>query len=288
MTRRLVLTADDLGVHPAADREILALLAEGAISATTMIVVAPASAETARLLRATGGGVEPRLHVALTRPREPFDAGRTPAGALPWRPLGRGTGTLTDATGAFPVDPATVVAHGSAADVTAELAAQLAWMRAAGLRPTGLDSHSGVLYGQHGLLEAALRFCAEHGLAFRLPRSLGSTLGASLSPAARTGHVEALALADELGVRLPETIATAWLPGAALESYEQLRATYLDALVALPEGTSEVFCHPAPEEATTGLPPAEARKRSWELRLLRDPTFTDALGREGIEVVPTW
>ncbi|HIY24582.1 MAG TPA: hypothetical protein H9837_09820, partial [Candidatus Brachybacterium merdigallinarum] len=53
-------------------------------------------------------------------------------------------------------------------------------------------------------------------------------------------------------------------------------------LAELPEGTSELFLHPAPD--AKGIP----AERVWESRLLRDEAWHDALQREGITLVSSW
>ncbi|MGH3705633.1 MAG: ChbG/HpnK family deacetylase, partial [Agromyces sp.] len=64
MTRRLVLTADDLGREAGTSVEIARLAADGAITASTVIVVAP-DAEAAATAVARPG-IVPRLHATLS------------------------------------------------------------------------------------------------------------------------------------------------------------------------------------------------------------------------------
>ncbi|WP_149203024.1 ChbG/HpnK family deacetylase [Actinotalea subterranea] len=284
--RRLVLTADDLGVDARTDDAILALLAEGLVTATSLIAVAPAAARAAgRLvrdlgLRADGRRVEPRLHATLTSPRE------GPA----WRPLVTGAASLVTADGVLPVDPVVVGARAEPVDVLAELAAQLSWMRAAGLDPAAMDSHSGTLYGLHGrsFLTQTLGFCAEHGLALRLPRDPVLYVGGELPADLARAHRGAVELADSLGVRLPAAIVTNRRSAADLGGYDGLRDHYVRQLAALPEGVSELFMHPAPEEVAARLDGPDGVTRAWELRLLRDPVFTRALDREGLTLSAAW
>lgn len=278
MQRQLVITADDLGADADIDAAVVDLLQDGLVSATTLIPVAPAAADAVTRLRAAGF-VSPRLHVALS-------TGREWAG---WRPLAPDVSSLTGPDGALPVDGGVAEHRAAPEDVVREMEAQLGWMRAAGLRPRALDSHSGTLYGLHGrsLAGTAVAFCAEHGLDFRIPRRLGPVLGRA-ARGLRASHRAAVAQADELGVRLPEVLLSAWLPGRLTLSYPQLRAEVLAQLRRLPPGTSELIVHPAPRTAAARLAAGDGRKRLWELRLLRDPAFHRTLRREGITVVPAW
>jgi predicted glycoside hydrolase/deacetylase ChbG (UPF0249 family) len=278
MTRRVVITADDLGREPGTTEMITALLAEGHASATTLITVSPAAEDAAQ--RVAQIGVLPHLHVTLTSDR----------GQPRWPAIG-GVSSITDPDGTLTDDPFALASRGGADDVIGEADAQLEWMRQRGLSPVAADSHSGTLYGLHGgslaeqMLGVALRWCARHGLAFRLPRDPGPYFGTALPAHLARLHEHAVALADELGVALPQTIATNRRSASELGSYERLREDYLRRLSALPEGTSELFLHPSREDAATS---PDGIVRVWEARLLRDPKWHDALEIEGVGVVAKW
>jgi len=271
MTRRLVITADDFGREPDTTQVIAELLAQGQVSATTLIVVSPHAADAAS--RVEGLGVVPHLHITLTSDR----------GLPRWRPLSSAS-SLVDPDGALVDDAFVLQRQGEAADVMREADAQLAWMSHHGLTPAAADSHAGTLYGLHGRswLKEILGWCRRHGLAFRLPREAGLYFGGPLPPQLAQVHENAVALADTLGVRIPQTIATNRLGAAELGSYQRLRDNYLRLLAAVPEGTSELFLHPS------GPCGAEGIVRVWETQLLQDPVWHNALQSEEIEVVRQW
>ncbi|MFI9554786.1 ChbG/HpnK family deacetylase [Nonomuraea endophytica] len=271
MTRRVVITADDLGREAGTTEVIVALLAEGQVSATTLIPVTPVAKQAADQVRALG--VIPRLHVTLTSEH----------GLPRWHPL-NGAASLTDPDGTLTDDPFVLGAQGEAEDVIREADAQLRWMHDRGLTPVAADSHSGTLYGLHGRswLAPALEWCARHGLAFRLPRDAEPYFGGPLPPELAAAHENAVALADTLGVAIPQTIATNRRTLPELGSYERLRDCYLRRL---PEGTSELFLHPSREDAVSG---ADGVLRAWETRLLRDAAWHKALESEAVEVVGGW
>ncbi|WP_420114603.1 ChbG/HpnK family deacetylase [Pseudactinotalea sp.] len=269
--RRLVLTADDLGRDPHTDATVLALLEAGHVSATTLLAVGPGAAAAAAGAHALG--TTPRLHATLTSER----------GLDPW-PARSGCAAVMDDGGVLPLDGSLARARASVGDVVGEVAAQLTWLRGRGLAPAGVDSHAGTLYGLDGApwLAAVLRWCAEQGLAFRLPRDLRPYLG-EVAPELAAQHAHAVALADSLGVALPAAMITNRADAAELGSYESLREQMVAALDTLPVGTSELFLHPA-----DGLPGPTGRIRSWEARLLRDPAWHDALTSSALEIVPDW
>lgn len=270
MTRRLVITADDLGRDPASTDTILALLAEGLVTATTLIPVAPDSALA--LERAMALGVTPHLHLTLTSEQ----------GIVPWRPLSAGA-SLADADGTLPHDPFALGARGKPSEVVTELNAQRAWFLHHGGTPVAADSHAGTLYGLHGRswLAETLQWCHEHDLAFRLPRDPRPYLGTDIPAELVGAHERAVALADELGVALPQTIITNRQSADDLGDYSALLAAMQRIIGALPEGTSELFLHPTSRGASTPV-------REWETRLLRDPAFRATLAAEEIELVTGW
>ncbi|WP_219513181.1 carbohydrate deacetylase [Nonomuraea ceibae] len=274
MRRRVVITADDLGREPGTTDVIAGLLAEGHVSATTLICVSPEADRAVARVRELG--VVPRVHVTLTSER----------GLPRWRPLNGGA-SLADPDGTLSDDPMVLGARGEAGDVIGEADAQLRWMRERGAAPVAADSHAGTLYGLHGRswLAEALEWCARHGLAFRLPRDPEPYFGGPLPPPLAAAHERAVAYADALGVAIPRTIATNRRTAADLGGYERLRDDYLRRLAALPEGASELFLHPSSEDAVTG---PDGVVRTWEARLLRDPVWLDALRSEDVEVVPGW
>lgn len=279
MTRQLVVTADDLGIDAPTNAAIVDLLAQGLITSTTLMTVAPAARDAVARVRAAGVAT-PRLHVTLTSARE----------LSPWRPLAPGVHSLTDMRGAFHVDPSRFEAGAADEHVAAEMSAQLGWMRDAGLEPAAVDSHSGSLYGFRGrsFLPTVMDFTSAQGMGFRLPRRFGRLVTAVLPRSVRRRHADAVERADAGGVRLPETMIGSWLPGRLLVTYAQLRHDVLTQLRALPEGISELVMHPAPAAAVRRMPQAEGRKRVWELALLRDPVLHRVLRRERIELVPAW
>ncbi|UFU03156.1 ChbG/HpnK family deacetylase [Ruania suaedae] len=270
--RRLVLTADDLGRDEATTAEILALAREEAITATTVIPLAPGSAGAAAQI--TTAHLAVRVHLTLTS--ESGESGES--GVAAWRPLAHGP-SLVEEDGTLPTDPYRLGARGETADVLIELEAQLAWARAHGVEPAAADSHAGTLYGLHGRswLEPALRWCAGHGLGFRLPRDLTPYLGGPAPEPLHSAHTAAVALADELGVPIPQAMVTNDRTAAQWGSYQAFRAGMLDRVAALGEGTSELFLHPSPV----------SQIRSWEARFLRDPVVRSELAHD-VTLVEGW
>ena len=290
MSRRLVITADDIGLDERTVGAVAELARAGRLSAVSVIPMAPGAFQALEILRASpvpsgrspmGGqglnaGLSIGLHATFTA-----DLAR---GA--WGPLSPGASLVRPGGRQFHTNVVDFAAAAHPQDVLAELRAQIALLRDSGVRPSHLDSHHGAIYGLVGpdFVQVALEVCAENGLALRLPRTLPWAMG-EVAPSARLTHERGIAAADALGVRLPETIMTEWRPGAALSGYADLRDSYLAMLRQLPDGLSEIFLHQAPPPTPGTRCSSALAKRVWEYRLLHDDAFGEALATEGIEVV---
>lgn len=278
--RRLVLTADDFGYDRASDALILELLAEGAVTATTVIAPSNLLEVDARGLVDLGGACG--VHLTTSS-----DGGREP-----WSPVGGSAAdALVEPDGFFPADPAAAEERATVEAVTAEVAAQHGRLMELGLAPNRVDSHSGTIYGLHGrsMLEPVLVFCAQHGLGLRLPKRLDLYVGDRVPEPVAQMHAVAVSAAERLGVRLPVQMATNQVPADRVTDYEQLRDGYISVVRRLPEGTSEIFLHPGAESEWA----RQCFGRSWdkrvfEARLLRDPLWLGVLETEGIELVGSW
>lgn len=275
-SRKLVLTADDFGFDPATNEAVLELLEDGKITATTVMAVSPFAGDGADKLKQYQAGLG--LHFILNS-----DAGREA-----WLPA---SAAMRDLYEEYPYSAAEAEQAVSPELVMSELEAQFAAMVTLDLAPARLDSHCGTLYGLNGqpFIGESLQFCAARGLGFRLPRSLRMYLGDSVPEPVRQLHAQAVGAADQLGVRLPEEMATSQTPPLDIPTYEFLRDQYISFLPQFPEGTSELFLHPSVDTQW-----ARDRfgngwtKRVWELRLLRDPLWWDAVEESGIELVTNW
>lgn len=274
--RKLVITADDFGFDPATNRTILDLLSKGQVTATTVMAVSPFAGDGAESLADYGNGLG--LHFILNS-----DQGREP-----WLPA---SDEMAEIFEQYPFSPAQAEAGATPAAVTAELDAQYAAMDDLGLNPTRLDSHSGTLYGLHGkpFIGEALQFCAAKGLGFRMPRSLRMYFGENVPAPIREMHAQAVQVADQLGVPLPEEMASNQVAPKDIPDYESLRDSYIAMLSEFPEGTSELFLHPSEDTEWARDRFGEGwTKRVWEARLLRDPVWHQALENSGIELVDRW
>lgn len=274
-TRKLVITADDFGYCPEVDQAIIDLFRDTLITATTVIAVSPhLSLHSSDLLPFSS---HVGLHAVLSSDR----------GNTTWKPSSQ---EMRHVMPVFPDDPAQI-SPATREQIKPELETQLQALKDTGFSPNRLDSHSGTLYGLRGpsFMGEALQLCADHNLGFRLPRSLTMFVGDHVPEPLVSSHSQAITFADQLHVALPQEIVSNQQAIADIPSYESLRDSYLRMLDQFPEGTSELFLHPAYDSDIAREKFGSAwQKRVWELQLLRDPLWQKALDRSDIELVAAW
>lgn len=162
------------------------------------------------------------------------------------RPLAEGVDSLCDPEGVFLKLPQ-LREQARPDHIEAEIRAQVDAFLATGLRPTHLDSH--------------------HHAHMQLP--------------AAEATVEALSLELSIPMRRPGPHFLSTFYGKAAITVERL----LTILAALPEGTSELMCHPAYLDPYLLHNSSYARERVIELATLTDPWVQQAVADHGIELV---
>ena len=234
--RRLIVNADDFGLHEAVNRGILAAHTAGIVSSASLMAGGAAFDEAVRL-----AGECPRLGVGVHL---------TLVGANPVLPVAE-VSSLVDETGSF---------YGSyplfikrllrgkirLAEVERELAAQIDRIRMAGIQPSHLDSHQHlhVLPGIGGIvLDLARRFSIR---AIRIPAEPITFIGATPATVGRLAGRGGLTLLANLfrqqaaaaGIRTSDHFYGMLAGGQLTE------AAILAILRQLPPGDSELMTHP--------------------------------------------
>ena len=202
MTRRLIVNADDWGLTRGVSDGILAAHRHGIVSSTTVLVTTQLDREQLARLRDSGLGVG--LHVNLTL----------------GTPLTRGR-SLVDGDGRFVRDARRAAARVTAADVRAEIEAQVERFESAiKRRPTHLDSHHHV--GLHSPVREILLEIARE-----------------LDVPVRSQDAGARARARSAGLRTPDHFFGESGPDAYWSPDRTGRHPR-----ELPAGVSEFMCHP--------------------------------------------
>jgi hopanoid biosynthesis associated protein HpnK len=268
--RQLVVTADDFGLCREVNEAVELAHTHGVLSAASLMVAGAAAADAvarARRLPRLGVG----LHLVLVDGAPVLPPERIPA--------------LVGADGRFPRDPLRAgvrlfLSRAARAQAAAEIRAQLAAFRATGLSLDHLNAHHH--FHLHPTVQTLLlEIAAEQGLppvripieppgaSWRLDRWLGWSF--------QTVRLRTLRhRLRAAGIVCNDACFGIWDSG-------RLDAARLEALIAaLPDGISEIYCHPAtarPDGVPARYHPAT------ELAALLDRRVGDTLARAGLRPV---
>lgn len=272
--RALVVTADDVGLHPGMTAGALAAHDGGLVTACSLSACGAAFGEAVAAL-ACRPGLDVGVHLTLVEERP-----LSPAGEVP---------TLVDGNGRFlPGFPAFVARYALGAiacdEVEREWRRQIARVFDAGLAPLHLNSHQH-LHTLPRLFALTVRLAREHGIPFvRIPGDPAAFR--SLRP--RALAVRAL---DRLGRRARRRLDSAEPPAvrAVDRTVGVLVAGQLDEPALLSvledvEGTAELVCHPGRGDADLAHAYDWGYRWDAETAALRSPRAAAALAARGIEL----
>lgn len=275
--KRLIVNADDFGLHPAVNRAIIDGHASGCITSTSLITGGAAYYEALNMANSCPGlGVG--VHLTLVGERPVTDPARIPS--------------LVDEKGCFPDNYVKFLADFllgkvSLPEVRCELAAQLDKAAADGINISHIDSHQH-LHVFPGIIDIVLDLAAERSVrALRIPAeplfftggypfTLGRLVG-------RTGlsllAAWARRKARQRGFAAPEHFFGMLAGGNMREEY------LLNIIRALPPGTSEIMVHPGNDNAALQDHYGWAYSWQGELSAVMSKQIMSLLAKEGIELV---
>ena len=265
--RRLIVSGDDLGLHPGINAGVVRCHREGIVTSASLCANGGAFEDAVAALR---GAPDLDVGVHLTLVGE---APLLPKGSLPTlAPEGR----LPPHFGALFLR--LTLRRVRMAEVEEEMTAQVARARDAGLRVTHLDSHQHV-HLHPALLPAVLRVARRFGIG-AVRAAARSVSGSGLRPGL-IGLVSKLGSRRlrAAGVRTPDTLVGLAETGRLDEA--RLRAV----VVALPEGTSELVCHPGAGDGAIASAYGWGFRWDEEAAALTAPAVRETLQREGIQLI---
>ena len=245
--KRLVVTADDFGLSSGVVEGIVEAHEVGIVTSTSLMVNAPAAEEAFEAAR-RHPSLATGLHFVLTFGR--------PTG--PVGPLER----LLEADGSFCRNGSGAHELARPDEVREELRAQLrAFEKGMGRPPTHIDGHHHV-HLHPGILRVAIEEAGRLGIPLR---STGRKVRERL-------RLERIPTCDRF---LDEFYGD-----------DVSEARLLSILGTIPEGTSELMCHPARPDFDLGRLSSYVAPRHLELATLVSPSILDAIARLGIDLVP--
>jgi hopanoid biosynthesis associated protein HpnK len=281
----LIVNADDFGLSPGVSRGILAGFREGIVSSTTMLVNLPYFEDAVGLARANPD-LPVGVHLTLLWGAPVSD----PAAVS----------TLVDREGRLPRGLGPLVSRyvlGRLAldEVRSEFRSQVRKFLDTGLRPTHLDTHKHV-HCLPGVFDAVVEVAREFGIGgVRLPRERSLAAAPGSNGTAAPARPPWRPRAKRQAVRFLCRRARAKLDRAGLRTTDHFVGldymARLDAaalrfiLASLPEGTTEIMCHPgrfdAPAREYSSVPP----HREQELQGLTDAAVKDCLVSRSIRLI---
>jgi hypothetical protein len=283
VARRLIVNADGFGFTYGNNRGILECLPAGAVRSVSVNANFPAVEETPRLVAGF-----PQVSVGIH-----LDLSVGPCVSDP-----KDVPDLVDARGEFlgAEFHRKAMRGGIPHDqMVRELSAQVERLLGYGVKLAHWDSHQ----NQHlyppffrAAVEVARRFGIERmrthdhylftvhgGRALRATWHLATHPGRAFHYAA-AGHL--MRRARRLGFRMADRLIQ---PGLLDNLRKFHREFWLELFRRLPEGTSEVYCHPGYPDETLAAHAAYVREREEELKILRDPALAEEARRAGIELI---
>ena len=273
MTTRIVVHQDDVGMCHGANVAFVELSRAGTITCGSAMVPCPWFGEIAALA-AADESLDLGVHLTLTAEKEHYR----------WRPLTGASraGGLTDDSGHFWRDVASVRRNADPDAVEAELRAQLEAAFAAGIDVTHLDAHMGTALAPE-LGELYVRLAAEHDLPVLLTRRLADYgPGDHLSGAAEEQYAPLVdaARADRQQL-FAEVRETPW----DRRPDEPAAPVYEAMFADVPEGLTFLALHPNAPGELEAIEPATAHIRIAEYELFGSPEWASWLATQDVELV---
>jgi hopanoid biosynthesis associated protein HpnK len=284
--RNLIVNADDLGCTDGVNRGILEAFHRGIVTSTSLLANGAAFAGGVKAAKAAPGlGVGVHLNLSDGAPVADREA----------------VTSLLNDEGSFAGGPQSLllkrVRRGLVLDeVEEEWDAQIQKVRDAGIRPTHVDGHKHV-HMLPGLLEIALRLAKKHGIeAIRVSLEESSLRAALASGGTQRAGVVMKQGVKARGLKLLARDAReqAARVGMATADYfcgiaqtgELTREGVARLLKSLPEGTTELMCHPGYTDEALGKTATRLQaSRQTELAILTDTSIRKLVASQGIRLI---
>jgi chitin disaccharide deacetylase len=260
--KRLIINSDDYGRTPEISRGIRDAHLRGVVSSTTCMMNIPTTAEDIAVALRETPALGMGVHFVLTM-GDSISASKT-------------VRSITDQNGHF-FKYATLVEHLpqiKMEEVKSEWRQQIeAFVKAAGRNPTHLDSHHHSSYFSPELFRGMLELAKEYECAIRFPFT------GEISKELEKTNQQVPDLLNEFAPRRPDRFV--------VDFYDE-RATLenlLDMINTLPEGTTEIMCHPGYTDDAFAQESVYNNQRDRELEILTDPSLKKAIQANSIELV---
>lgn len=253
--KKLIVNADDLGLTPGVTRGIIEAHLHGIVTSTSALMNSPCITESLAAVNREAPELGVGVHLVLSWGRPLLPAKDVPA-------------LIDDRGNFFKFDQfANRLSTLNLDEVHAEWQAQIEAFIVSGRRQDHLDSHHHSSYMSPGFFRVMLELAQKYNLPIRLPSKPEGN-----SPAIES-YIQVL---GQLPVRCPQSCITAFYDEiASLASLSEIIAT-------LPEGISELMCHPGYADLGLMEGSTYTTAREKELRVLTSPEIKAILAENGV------
>jgi len=284
--RNLIVNADDLGWTEGVNRGIAEAHRNGIVTSASLLANGAAFESGVKLARTTPAlGVGVHLNLSDGEPVAPREL----------------VASLLNERGELEGKPESLLLRlarksVSIEEVEREWDAQILKVRDCGIQPTHLDGHRHVQM-LPGLFEIALRLAKRHGIAaIRISHEASSLRVALSSGTKRKGTVVMRQGVQARGLKLlaPDAREQAERAGIATADYfcgiaqtgELTREGVLRLLAILPEGATELMCHPGYVDADLAKSGTRLQaSRQKEVEILTDTEIRNLVASQGIRLI---
>jgi chitin disaccharide deacetylase len=260
--KRLIINSDDYGRTPDISRGIREAHLRGVVTSTTCMMNIPTTAaDIAVALKETPKlGMGAHLVLTMGKPIVSREA----------------SSSITDEDGNFfKLDNFMKrVTRFNVEEIKAEWSAQIeAFIKAAGHKPTHLDSHHHSSYFSPKLFRAMLESAKQYDCAIRFPFT--NDVPSELEET----HQQVPSLVKQFNPRYPDRFVVDFYDEGATQDM------LLNIINQVSDGTSEIMCHPGYVDDAFANESVYNRQRERELKILTDPAIKDAIQANRIELI---
>lgn len=260
--KRLIINSDDYGRTPEISRGIREAHLRGVVTSTTCMMNIPTTAEDIAVALKETPALGMGVHLVLTM-GSPISAPET----VP---------SITDEHGQF-FKYAPILERLSTLnidEVKREWHAQIeAFVKAAEHKPTHLDSHHHSSYFSPELFQTMLELAKEYDCAIRFPFT------GNISEELEETYKYVPDLIRKFHPRSPDSFVVNFYDEGAT------REELLNMIHNLPEGTTEIMCHPGYTDEAFARESVYNNQRDRELHILTDPTIKKAIQANGVQLI---
>jgi predicted glycoside hydrolase/deacetylase ChbG (UPF0249 family) len=262
--KRLIINSDDYGRTPEISRGIRAAHLHGVVTSTTCMMNIPTTAADIAVARKETPKLGMGVHLVLTMGRPILPPEKVP--------------TIVDENGNHHKYNPFIenIPNLNLDEVKAEWRAQIeAFSKAAGQKPTHLDSHHHSSYFSPALFRAMLELAQEYGCPIRYPLLPSNDDSREFSETTK----RAPDLLREFNPRRPDVFFVNFYDQTAT------REDLLAIIQNVPEGTSEIMCHPGYVDDAFAKESSYNFQRETELKILTDPSIKQVIESQGIQLI---